>query len=93
MGYKSRKALFNTLIELKEHKDIKVKLPNTYKEMLNEIFGKAAYIFITFESYKERRRVELLLIRHGFKVNETYWPGSPISSVRVSYFKGWHWNE
>ena len=85
---KSRKALFTALQSVPG-----VELPETYKGLPNEIYGRRAMIYLRFETPGARNTAEQILSDQGFKVNRNYWPGSSTMEVRVSYFKGWHWDE
>ena len=75
-------------------------LPGSYKELSDETFGKKSYIFLHYPTLPERWNVERMLKKEGFEVSDTYCrirgnckEDTPHSQVRVSYFKGWHWDE
>lgn len=86
----SRKKLAEALKEMG-------RLPETfdYKKFSNEIYGRKAciYLWSVAKDEADRRVVEAELMRRGFKVDPTYYPGSKAIEVQVSYFKGWHWDE
>jgi hypothetical protein len=91
-GRKSRKALFADL-QLMVAKGIGVEVPDNYKKISNEVYGKDAQCYVQFESNLERRRGEKALEWMGHIVNRSYSPGSSIAEIGVTYFKGWHWDE
>jgi hypothetical protein len=92
---KSRKALWLFLKDMQDKPDApKLKhLPKSEKNFQNETYGKASMIYLTWESPDARKAGERALTNAGFKVHDDYWPGSAISEVQVSYFKGVHWDE
>jgi hypothetical protein len=64
-----------------------------HKSVSFEIYGKDAQAYINVKDMAARTCLELLLISEGQKVSRTYWPGHPVVNVKVTYFKGWHWDE
>lgn len=68
-------------------------LPSSPKKLADETYGKKSMMYISWVDNAERKRAEAELTKRGFKVNRSYHPGSGTTSVQVSYFKGWHWDE
>lgn len=85
---KSRKALFAALQSIPG-----AILPETYKGLLNEVYGRQVDCYPSFKTYKARLAAEKILMDQGFKVRASYDPGGTTTAVQVSYFKGWHWDE
>jgi hypothetical protein len=85
---KSRKVLFEALKTLPG-----AKLPEKYTGLDNEVYGRKAMIYVTFDTQENRRNAERTLRDQGFKVSDTYDPKRNTAEVQVSYFKGWHWDE
>jgi hypothetical protein len=86
---KSKKLLFPILDTFfNTNKFTKLKL----KSVGNETYGRDSRIYITCESIQHRAQLESVLSREGFKVHTSYWPGSAIVEVSVSYFKGDRWD-
>jgi hypothetical protein len=94
---KSRKALYEALKSIPG-----VSLPKTYKDLSNEVYGRKAVCYPSFDSIQARRAGEDALEALGFKPERAYGPGvqtpttvigGHTASVPVSYFKGWHWDE
>lgn len=95
MALKSRTALWGFLKRMQETpQGPKLgSLVSEPKKLNNEVFGGKAMIYLTWRSPQDRKAGESLLTDAGFQVQRDYWPGSATSEVRVSYFKGFHWNE
>lgn len=87
----SRKVLYAALKEMLATGTYQFRLPNKYQELTNEIFGRQAFIFFPWKDVEEKAKGEAELKKRGFKI-EPY-DESRASSIRVSYFKGWHWDE
>lgn len=87
---KSKKALFQLFKELWDL-DVNLNSPG----ISNETYGRDSRIYINAPRAVKatRKLLENTLENHGFKVHRSYWPGSDIVEVSVSYFKGWHWDE
>lgn len=64
-----------------------------HRKVGNETYGRDSCIYLYCADQAERRVVERALAGLGHKVNTSYSPGSPVTEVRVSYFKGFHWDE
>jgi hypothetical protein len=58
----------------------------------NETYGRKSFVYVTFAK-GERVQMERRLAALGHKIHPDYWPGSSVSEIQVTYFKGWHWNE
>jgi hypothetical protein len=82
-GYKSKKKLYAWLDEQGA----------PYKKCGDETYGKASMIYICWPDMDTRREWERKLQQEKFHVQPKYSPGQPVSEIRVSYFKGWHWDE
>jgi hypothetical protein len=111
MGYPSRKKLHAALAELREHGVCPhICLPARYTDLSNEVYGREAYIYVSFARegaeygdkalFEERRRTEAHLECRGFKPSRTYCSkagrcreNGAVMEIRVSYFKGYHWDE
>jgi hypothetical protein len=63
------------------------------KHLGYEAFGKKVYAFIHVANIETRRKLEDHLTTLKQKIDRNYWPGAPYVSVRVTYFKAWHWDE
>ena len=63
------------------------------RNVTDETYGSESYVYVGGGDRAGRRRLEALAKAAGFKVNENYWPKSTCAEIRVSYFKGWHWDE
>lgn len=85
---RSRKALYNDLTKLAG-----VILPKDYKSLANEVYGPKAMIYVDCASRAARDQVEAALIHKGYPVQTDYDPAGRTTAVRVSYFKGHHWDE
>jgi len=86
---KSRKALYEALKGIPG-----AVVPKTYKGLSNEVYGKKAVCYPSFTDMAARRAGERALTDLGFKVETNYGGDNyPVTSVPVSYFKGWHWDE
>ena len=59
----------------------------------NETYGRNSCIYLHCADQAQRRVVERELVKLGHKVNTSYFPGSGVAEVQVSYFKGFGWNE
>lgn len=99
MSHPSRKKLWGALVDLKS-KHPTLKVPESHKDLSDEIFGKDAMIFLHFDTMETRRAIEDDLEERGFKVNRRYCStkgncpeDTPHAEVQVAYFKGWHWDE
>lgn len=90
---KSRKVLYTALQDIKSSGEADLKLPASYKDLSNEVYGRKAMIYVSWASPADRKKGEEALLIKDFKVNRKYWPGSSTSAVQVSYFKGHHWDE
>lgn len=90
---KSKRALFKTLDEYRGtgmlYQDKGLKAPR----IGDETYGRQSFIYIGSDNVASRKALEDHLTNEGFKVSRKYWPGSSVSEVQVSYFKGRHWNE
>ena len=89
---KSKKKLFEALDEIYKT-DAFSKHGLKHRMISNETYGKKSFVYITHKSPAVRREVERQLQERGFKVSDDYAPGQSTSEVRVSYFKGFHWDE
>ena len=91
---KSKKKLFEALQRINPER-----FPNVAKKqrqagyISNETYGKKSMIYITESSHEARKKLESQLMDEGFNVQTSYWPGSSVLEVQVSYFKGWHWDQ
>lgn len=99
MSHPSRKKLWEALVDLKS-KYPTLKIPESYKDLSDEIFGKDAFIFLHFDTMETRRAVEDELEKKEFKVERDYCTkkgncqkDTPHAAIQVAYFKGWHWDE
>jgi len=83
MAYPSRKRLHEALEVLKSDGVCPhVVIPEDYREMSNEVYGREAYIYVGFdhegkkrgdpELFRERRRTEAALEARGFRCNRQY---------------------
>jgi hypothetical protein len=88
---KSKKQLFKDLEELDPVYFKGVDLD--HNKIGNETYGKDSRIYIVCKDKKERNRIEGVLNRKGHTIHFDYWPESSRCAVRVTYFKGWHWDE
>lgn len=88
---KSKKRLFEHL-SLFFMNDQYVKKGLKADGIRDETYGRKSCIYIDTTAPEERSKLESFLIRHGFKVNQDYWPSSSTLEVQVSYFKGHQWN-
>lgn len=59
----------------------------------DETYGRMSCIYITEPDRETLLHLQAVLIRDGFKCNEAYARSNPVIEVRVSYFKGYHWDE
>lgn len=92
-GLKSRKQLYKDLKDINRN-IAKIKwFPSSYEDLSNEVYGKKAMIYVTWDSSEDRERGEEELDRRGYKINYRYNPAGSTSEVQVAYFKGWHWDE
>ena len=96
---KSREELFEILKELKKTFP-GINLPKSAADLSNEIFGPTAMIFLSCGDMKERRALEDELEKREIPVYRNYCcvegncqGDSPRLSVRVKYFKGYHWDQ
>ena len=89
---KSKKKLFEALDEIYSTDTFSKKGLN-HRMISDETYGKKSFIYITHKSPAVRREVERQLRERGFNVSDDYAPNSSTSEVRVSYFKGFHWDE
>ena len=87
----SRKVLYAALKEMFATGMYRFRLPDTYQQLRNEVFGSQAFIFFDWEDVEEKSKGEAELKKRGFKIDRYDEPRT--SSIRVSYFKGWHWDE
>jgi hypothetical protein len=87
----SRKRLYEDLTQLKKDKALAVKLPDSYKNMNNEVYGKQACIYVCCETEGAKADTIHYLKKLGHKINEKY-QATHMIEVQVSYFKGWHWD-
>ena len=88
---KSKKKLFKDLEEINSVRFKGVELDS--KLISNETYGKNSFIYVRSESREDRTKIERELEKRGHKVERDYWRESSTTSVQVSYFKGWHWDE
>jgi hypothetical protein len=89
MALLSKKKLFQAL---KDEFGLNVGLKS--KGIADETYGKDSMIYIYWNKFDiDRREAEAKLENIGFKVCRDYDPGSQISEVQVSYFKGDRWWE
>lgn len=49
----------------------------------HETFGSETFAYVSFNSQEERRSAERSLIRKGFRIDESYWPESAVTEIRV----------
>lgn len=96
----SRLRLWQHLRRLKQEKYPTLQVPRHWEDFSDEVFGKRAFIFFSFDSMETRRGVEDELAKVGFEVDRKYCSiegncdeDSPRTMIRVAYFKGWHWDE
>ena len=85
---KSKKKLF---AEIKEEFGIGLSLKSSI--VSDETYGRKSMIYTDWGTPEKRQDAERRLILRGFKVHRSYWKGSPVSEIQVSYFKGYHWDE
>lgn len=64
-----------------------------HSNVSDETYGKRSMVYISFKTPKERKTVERILRNDGFAVQSGYYPGSSISEIQVSYFKGERWDD
>lgn len=57
----------------------------------NETYGKDSFIYVKWKNPDEKRIMEIKLSEMGHTITE--YSIDNVSSIQVSYFKGWHWNE
>lgn len=90
-NHPSKKVLFKALDEFFKTNEYSTKGLKA-KGVSSETFGKESMIYVTVPK-EDRRKLEDFLSDKGFKVSKSYSPGQGVVEVRVSYFKGWHWDE
>ena len=88
---KSKKQLFKDLQKLDPFEFANVGLK--HKRIANETYGKDSMIYVSWDSFQQRREGELKLEQLGHKIHYDYAQGSSRSEIQVTYFKGWHWDE
>jgi len=86
---KSKKQLFKDLEEIDPVYFKGVDLD--HDKISNETYGRDSRIYIEFESNKSRLEVERKLKSKGHVI-KAYGMGN-VCEVRVSFFRGWHWDE
>jgi hypothetical protein len=89
----SAKKLFAFLDEVTQGKGRFQELGLKHPKISDETYGRESNIYIHTGSPQARQLLEKKLKEAGFRVREDYYPGSGTVEVRVSYFKGFHWDE
>jgi hypothetical protein len=89
---KSKKLLFVALDKFFNTTEFG-KLKLKHKSISNETYGRDSRIYVYGKDTAERRALERFLDVEGFKVCKDYWPGSAVTEVAVSYFRGSNWDE
>ena len=96
-GLRSRKELFELLTQLKE-KYPGINLPEKFEDLSNEVYGRKAFIYLSFDSMETRKAVEDEVEEGGFHVSRGYCNSArhgryPRTEIRVAWFKGNRWWE
>ena len=92
-GLKGRKVLYQDLKDINNQGIAKIKLPATYKDLPDEVYGNKAMIYLHWNSSEDRKSGEANLRKRGYNPTRDYSPGGSVGEVRVTYFRGWHWDE
>ena len=61
--------------------------------MGDETYGKDSRVYLGTPSKERRAALESALERKGVALNRSYGSGGSTLEIRVTYFKGFHWNE
>ncbi len=64
-----------------------------HKLIGNETYGRDSRVYVHCGTVERRKEIEFSLRLNGFKPNKYYDRKNPTTEVKVSYFRGHHWDE